>query len=140
MRHLLLDHVCWAPPTDAFVTLVEDVVLRGSASTSCLVLGLTYAKSVQPCSCSMAGYPPALAASKKLAAAHLLDGGAPGKVGGPPGDAFELVYLGVRDRVWANLYKVDPVLSEYIRYVHSSGDVWCLPMGFAQPYTFTEST
>ena len=41
--------------------------------------------------------------------------GALGKTGGQPGNAFELVYAGVRDRVWQNLYTIEPVLSEWIR-------------------------
>ncbi len=39
----------------------------------------------------------------------------PGKVGGPPGNAFELVYSGATDAVRKKMHAVDPVLSEYIR-------------------------
>lgn len=45
----------------------------------------------------------------------LLQEALPGKAGGQPGNAFELVYADKRDRVWGNLYKLDPVLSEWIR-------------------------
>ena len=38
-----------------------------------------------------------------------------GKVGGPPGNAFELVYGGTTDAVRKKMHAVDPVLSEYIR-------------------------
>ena len=34
---------------------------------------------------------------------------------GPPGNAFELVYGGVTDRVRANMQAADPVLQEWIR-------------------------
>lgn len=35
---------------------------------------------------------------------------------GPPGNAFELVYGGVTDRVRANMQAADPVLQEWIRW------------------------
>ena len=50
------------------------------------------------------------------AAAQLLPEDRPGKVGGPPGDAFELIYAGVTDKVREKLHSVDPVLGEYIRF------------------------
>lgn len=76
-----------------------------------------------------AGYAPCLAATitlrtaKKLAPSgqHL-----PGKVGGPPGNAFELVYDKVTDIVRAKLHDWDPVLAEYIR-LHLYGDVYSGP-------------
>lgn len=37
------------------------------------------------------------------------------QVSGPPGNAFELVYAGVTDRVRANMHAADPVLGEWIR-------------------------
>lgn len=46
---------------------------------------------------------------------QLLARDTPGKVGGPPGDAFELVYAGATDAVRKKMHAVDPVLSEYIR-------------------------
>lgn len=46
---------------------------------------------------------------------QLLEGDTPGKVGGPPGDAFELVYTSVTDTVREKVHAVDPVLAEYIR-------------------------
>lgn len=39
----------------------------------------------------------------------------PGKAGGPPGNAFDLVYALKTDKVYQNLYQIDPVLSEWIR-------------------------
>jgi hypothetical protein len=68
--------------------------------------------------CSLAGYAPCLAAAKKLHAAGLLKEEVPGKVGGPPGNTFELVYgPTVRDKIWAKLYSVDAVLADWIRCV-----------------------
>ena len=40
----------------------------------------------------------------------------PGKSGGPPGNALELVYAKVTDAVCRAVSKVDPVLFEWIRY------------------------
>lgn len=40
----------------------------------------------------------------------------PAQVSGPPGDAFELVYGGVTDRVRANMHTADPALGEWIRW------------------------
>lgn len=48
---------------------------------------------------------------------QLLPEETPGKVGGPPGDAFEVVYERVTDKVRRNMHAADPVLSEYIRCV-----------------------
>ncbi len=48
---------------------------------------------------------------------QLLKGDTPGKVGGEPGDAFELVYSTVTDIVQDKVHVVDPVLAEYIRCV-----------------------
>ena len=39
----------------------------------------------------------------------------PGKAGGPPGDAFELVYTTVTDTVRAKMHEADPVVGEWIR-------------------------
>lgn len=47
--------------------------------------------------------------------AQLLGEDAPGKVGGPPGDAFDVVYTVVADTVREKMHNVDPVLAEYIR-------------------------
>ena len=97
------------------------------------------------CACllaSIAGYGPCLAATLHLhkhkarkrlrlalsmltmharllmcAASQLLARDTPGKVGGPPGNAFELVYGGVTDAVRRKMHAVDPVLGEYIRCV-----------------------
>jgi hypothetical protein len=41
------------------------------------------------------------------------------QVSGPPGDAFELVYKGVADRVRANLHAADAGLGEWIRQAHA---------------------
>lgn len=46
---------------------------------------------------------------------QLLPEETPGKVGGPPGDAFEVVYDQVTDKVRRNMHAADPVLGEYIR-------------------------
>jgi hypothetical protein len=47
---------------------------------------------------------------------QLLPEETPGKVGGAPGDAFELVYGSVTDKVRRNMHAADPVLGELIRY------------------------
>ena len=47
---------------------------------------------------------------------QLLEGDTAGKVGGQPGDAFELVYTSVADTVRDKMHTVDPILAEYIRY------------------------
>jgi alkylhydroperoxidase/carboxymuconolactone decarboxylase family protein YurZ len=47
-------------------------------------------------------------------------------VAGPPGDAFELVYGGVTDRVRANMHAADPALGEWIR-LHLYGDLYSSP-------------
>ena len=39
----------------------------------------------------------------------------PGKAGGQPGNAFDLVYATKTDKVYQNLYQMDPVVSEWIR-------------------------
>ena len=44
-----------------------------------------------------------------------MDGNTSGKVGGPPGNAFELVYTVVTDAVREKMHNVDPILAEYIR-------------------------
>lgn len=46
---------------------------------------------------------------------QLLPEEVPGKCGGPPGNAFELVYAKVTDAVRQAVRKVDPVLAEWIR-------------------------
>jgi len=51
---------------------------------------------------------------------QLLDADTEGKVGGPPGDAFELVYTVVTDTVREKMHTVDPILAEYIRRVESA--------------------
>jgi len=42
--------------------------------------------------------------------------GVAGKAGGAPGNAFALVYGSKTIKVYENLYKVEPVLSEWIRW------------------------
>ncbi|KAK9808538.1 hypothetical protein WJX73_006328 [Symbiochloris irregularis] len=74
----------------------------------------------------VAGYAPCLAAAKALHASGHLGEDTPGKMGGPPGNAFELVYAKVRDRVWQNLYQVDSYISEAIR-IHAYGDIYSSP-------------
>lgn len=51
---------------------------------------------------------------------QLLPEDRPGKVGGPPGNAFEIVYDGVTDKVREKMHSVDPVLGEYIRCEQST--------------------
>ncbi|CAK0786429.1 hypothetical protein CVIRNUC_009642 [Coccomyxa viridis] len=74
----------------------------------------------------VAGYGPCLAATNHLHAAKLLEGDSPGKVGGAPGNAFELVYTSVTDTVRERMHAVDPVLAEYIRR-HLYGDIYSSP-------------
>lgn len=50
---------------------------------------------------------------------QLLPEDVPGKSGGPPGNAFELVYISVTDAVRRAVRKVDPVLADWIRYPSS---------------------
>ena len=52
--------------------------------------------------------------------AQLLPEEVPGKCGGAPGNAFELVYAKMTDAVRRAVRKVDPVLAEWIRHVLSS--------------------
>lgn len=73
-----------------------------------------------------AGYGPCLAATIHLHKAGLIDENTPGKVGGPPGNGFELVYEEVTDVVRKKLHTVDPVLAEYIR-LHLYGDIYSSP-------------
>ena len=47
---------------------------------------------------------------------QLLPEDVPGKSGGAPGNAFELVYISVTDAVHRAVRKVDPVLADWIRY------------------------
>lgn len=63
----------------------------------------------------LAGYAPCLAATNTLSKAGILGEGVPGKAGGPPGNAFSLVYDGVVSKVWNRLYTVDGILAEWIR-------------------------
>ncbi|KAL0039278.1 hypothetical protein WJX79_001162 [Trebouxia sp. C0005] len=74
----------------------------------------------------VAGYTSSLAAAKHLYNAQLLPEDVPGKSGGPPGNAFELVYISVTDAVRRAVRKVDPVLADWIR-VHLYGDVYSSP-------------
>lgn len=74
----------------------------------------------------VAGYTSSLAATKHLYDAQLLPEEVPGKSGGLPGNAFELVYSTVTDAVRRAVRKVDPVLADWIR-VHLYGDVYSSP-------------
>ena len=38
-----------------------------------------------------------------------------GKAGGPPGDAFDLVYAPVLNSVWQQIYKLDSHIGECMR-------------------------
>ncbi|PSC72828.1 4-carboxymuconolactone decarboxylase [Micractinium conductrix] len=73
-----------------------------------------------------AGYGPCLAATLALHKAGLLPENTPAKAGGPPGDAFELVYTNVTDRVRAKMHDADPILGEWIR-MHLYGDIYSSP-------------
>ncbi|CAL8463741.1 g3275 [Coccomyxa elongata] len=74
----------------------------------------------------LAGYAPCLAATATLTKAGVLGESEPGKAGGPPGNAFNLVYNGVVSNVWSRLYTIDGVLAEWIR-LHAYGDVYSNP-------------
>ncbi|KAK9827381.1 hypothetical protein WJX81_004806 [Elliptochloris bilobata] len=74
----------------------------------------------------LAGYGPCLAATNHLHAAKLLPHDTLGKIGGAPGDAFQLVYGSVAGAVRAKVHSVDPVLAEYIMR-HLYGDVYSSP-------------
>ena len=52
--------------------------------------------------------------------AAALGGCHPPQVSGPPGNAFELVYGGVTDRVRANMHAADAALGEWIRWACAS--------------------
>eukprot|EP00890_Picochlorum_soloecismus_P000030 jgi/Picsp_1/1027/NSC_04511-R1_carboxymuconolactone decarboxylase len=73
-----------------------------------------------------AGYGPCLAAAISLKKAKMIPEDFPGKVGGPPGNAFELVYGTVSDQVRKKVEDADPVLSEWIQR-HLYGDVYSSP-------------
>ena len=47
-------------------------------------------------------------------------------MGGPPGDAFEIVYERVTDKVRRNMHAADPVLGEYIRWEQPQYSFWHL--------------
>lgn len=75
------------------------------------------------------GYAPCLAATITLRKAGKLAASGehqPGKVNGAPGNAFELVYDKVTDKVRDKLHSWDPVLAEWIR-LHLYGDVYSSP-------------
>lgn len=74
----------------------------------------------------LAGYAPTLAATKHLYNAQLLPEDVPGKCGGPPGDAFELVYGNVSPAMHTALREIDPVLADWIRR-HLFGDIYSSP-------------
>jgi alkylhydroperoxidase/carboxymuconolactone decarboxylase family protein YurZ len=74
----------------------------------------------------LAGYGPCLAAFLTLQKAKLLPEETPGKIGGPPGDAFELVYSTVTDAVRRKVHSADPVLGEWI-LLHLYGDIYSTP-------------
>jgi alkylhydroperoxidase/carboxymuconolactone decarboxylase family protein YurZ len=74
----------------------------------------------------LSGYGPCLAAFLTLQKAKLLPEDTPGKIGGPPGDAFELVYTTVTDAVRRKVHSADPVLGEWIR-LHLYGDIYSTP-------------
>ncbi len=59
------------------------------------------------------------------ALSQLLPHDTPGKVGGPAGDAFDLVYVGVANTVRAKMHATDPVLADYIECAGS----WPAPYG-----------
>lgn len=57
---------------------------------------------------------------------QLLPEDTPAKIGGPPGNAFELVYDIVTDAVRKKVHSADPVLGEWIR-LHLYGDIYSSP-------------
>jgi hypothetical protein len=64
-----------------------------------------------------APYKPGLIIASLLSPAQMLPEDTPGKAGGPPGNAFELVYESVTDAVRAKMQVADPLLGEWIRWV-----------------------
>lgn len=61
-----------------------------------------------------------------IASLQLLEEDSPGKVGGPPGDAFDVVYTVVANAVREKMHNVDPVLAEYIRFVVNLAPCTCV--------------
>jgi len=57
---------------------------------------------------------------------QLLPCDTPGKIGGPAGDAFDVVYASVATAVRKKVYSADPVLAEWIQ-MHLYGDVYSSP-------------
>lgn len=74
----------------------------------------------------LGGYGPCLAANLTLQKAKLLPQDTPAKIGGPPGDAFELVYTTVTNPVRRKVHSADPALGEWIR-LHLYGDIYSSP-------------
>lgn len=69
--------------------------------------------------------PSMLAHVAAMCGMQLLPEEVPGKCGGPPGNAFELVYAKVTDAVRRAVRKVDPVLAEWIRLLASPQCTLC---------------
>jgi len=61
-----------------------------------------------------------------LQKAKLLPYDTPAKVGGPAGDAFDLVYANVATAVRKKVHSADPALGEWIQ-VHAYGDIYSSP-------------
>lgn len=64
--------------------------------------------------------------SSSIILLQLLPHDTPAKIGGPPGDAFELVYTTVTTAVRRKVHSSDPALGEWIR-LHLYGDVYSSP-------------
>ena len=69
---------------------------------------------------------------------QLLPEDTPGKVGGPPGDAFEVVYGKVTDKVRRNMHAADPVLGELIRHARAPSDLSVPPSADASGWQFRQ--
>ncbi|KDD75383.1 hypothetical protein H632_c710p1 [Helicosporidium sp. ATCC 50920] len=75
---------------------------------------------------TVGGYGPCLKVILTLHKDDLLGPLTEGKVSGPPGNAFELVYGDIALAVRKKLHDADPVLGEWIR-LHLYGDVYSSP-------------
>lgn len=94
-----------------------------SAENTHHLLCYTHAFSVKGLALSLKGFSPSFPLSAgstifvQLVSGflQLLPEEVPGKAGGPPGNAFELVYGHMTDAVRRAVRKVDPVLADWIR-------------------------
>lgn len=96
------------------ISCERTLSMEGCIFTVCSNRSLSSTEAIFPALFPSALYVPCWRAELK-GLLQLLQTNAPGKVAGPPGDAFELVYAGVASTVWHKVHEVDPVLMEYIR-------------------------